>query len=283
MGVALPLHEGGDLGIYLRVVRALPMLSPKVEREITARFAETRDPALSKRLVESNLRYVVHVALAYKGERAKLLDLIQEGNIGLMKAVEKFDPTQGTKLVTYASPWINAYIRKFILANKRLVRIGKTSQQRTLFSNLNKTRARLERSSGGDVPHAAIALELGVRESDVDDMTVWLAAAESPLDRRSVVGDGDQQDWLPSGAPRADELLESRGDLEGVRRALGAVRDTLSLRDQAILTDRLLAEKPAKLQELAERWGLSRERIRQLEARIKRVLAERMQDFADAA
>lgn len=283
---------GGDLlQGYLRAVRSYPMMSRQEELDVATRFVATRDPALAKKLVQANLRYVVKLAHGYPGEKGKLLDLIQEGNLGLMVAVQKFDPRRGFRLTTYASDWINAYMKLFIIRNKRLVKVGTTEAQRTLFWSMRRTREELAKKLGGREPtHEEIAEEFHargqkfVKASDVESMEIRMAGDESTVERHGKnaddTGEATTSDWLPDEHPRQDELLGRRQEEEHVRRQADALRLSLNPRMRQILDARILSEEPANLQTLADEFGLSRERVRQLEEKILGCLKERLRGAA---
>lgn len=274
------IEMSGTLRAYLRSIRAYDVLSREAEHDLAVRYVETRDPALARQLVQANLRYVCTLALRYRSERTKLLDLIQEGNLGLMRAVEKFDPSRGIRLVTFAGWWINACIKKFVIGDKRLVRIGKTRAERILFSSLRKTRARLEEGATARVTSADIAAELGVKAREVDEMVSRLLT-ESQVARKASER-AEPEEWIACAAPRADELLERQQAAEALARGIDDVRTSLSLRDQDILDTYLLSDERVKLDDLAEVYGISKERVRQLCVKIKAELAERLRDLAAA-
>jgi RNA polymerase sigma-32 factor len=260
------------MAAYLREVQRHPLLSPEETRELAIRFKETEDPRAAARLVTSNLRLVVKIAYEYRRAYKNIMDLVQEGNIGLMQAVKRYDPYRGVKLSSYAAWWIRAYILRFILNNWRLVKLGTTQAQRKLFFNLRKKRAELQ-AMGIDPTHAEIAKQLNVPESDVAEMDVRLSASEKSID--APVGDADGRsiskvDTMPS-MEVGPEVLMADGELQALLKdKLAGFRKTLEgkEKDIAIFDERLVADEPLTLQELGERFGISRERVRQLEQRL---------------
>lgn len=260
------------MAAYLREVQRHPLLTPEQTHELAAKFVKTQDPAIAAQLVTANLRLVVKIAYEYRRAYKNIMDLVQEGNIGLMQAVKRYDPYRGVKLSSYAAWWIRAYILRFILNNWRLVKLGTTQAQRKLFFNLRKKRAELA-SMGVDPTNAEIAKSLNVPESDVAEMDVRLAQSEKSLD--APVGDSDGRsiakvDMMPAAGAgpetqMADEELQSL-----LKDKLAEFRKTLTdkEKDVAIFDLRLVADDPLTLQDLGNKFGISRERVRQLEQRL---------------
>jgi RNA polymerase sigma-32 factor len=264
---------------YMQEVRRYPLLTPEEERSLATRLVEHGDTAAARRLVEANLRLVVKIAYEYRRAHRNLLDLVQEGNIGLIQAVGKFDPDRGVKLSSYAAFWIRAYILKFILNNWRLVKIGTTQAQRKLFFNLRKERERLEQL--GFYPSAKLLAEhLDVSEKEVVEMEKRLAAPEASLDA-PVPGDEDgartRLDFVPSEEARPDQAVEDNEFFTRVREAMTEFAATLSGREADIFAGRF-KDPPMTLQELGDKYGISRERARQLEKRM----LERAKKFLEA-
>jgi RNA polymerase sigma-32 factor len=257
------------LAVYMAETRRYPLLTPDEEHALAVKLVEHGDTTSARKLVEANLRLVVKIAYEYRRAHKNLLDLVQEGNIGLMQAVRKFDPYRGVKLSSYAAFWIRAYILKFILNNWRLVKIGTTQAQRKLFFNLRKEREKLEQL--GFQPTAALLAEkLDVSEQEVIEMERRLAAPEASLD--APVGNDDdgtrsRLDYLP-GTDRPDVSVERSEFSELLRGKLEIFAKGLEGREQAIFRERWLTEDPLTLQELGDRYGVSRERARQLEKRL---------------
>lgn len=265
------------LQAYLREVQRHPLLTPDEEHSLAVKYTETGDVEAAATLVSSNLRLVVKIAYEYRRAYRNIMDLIQEGNIGLMQAVKRYDPYRGVKLSSYAAWWIRAYILRFVLNNWRLVKLGTTQAQRKLFFNLNKEKARLA-SMGIEPSSAEIAKRLNVEENEVVEMDRRLAAREASLD--APVGDTDGRpvsrvELLPSATLGPDTQLAEGQFHSMVRDRMRDFRATLhNPKDTAIFDERLMAEDPLTLQELGLRFGISRERVRQLEARLLSRLRE---------
>jgi RNA polymerase sigma-32 factor len=272
--VATPL-SGSDrstIGAYLHELRRYPLMTREEEHEVAVRLTKSADRALAARLVTANLRLVVKIAQEYRRAHNNVLDLIQEGNVGLIHAVEKYDPYRGVKLSSYASWWIRAYMLKFILANWRLVKVGTTQPQRRLFFNLRKEREKLEKQ-GYQVDAKHLAAALDVTEQEVIEMERRLNASEISLDapvRSDDQGDRTRGDLVPAmPASRPDMQVEASEFGLLLREKLQTFGATLRDRDLEIFTARLVNDEPATLVELAERFGVTRERVRQIECRLK--------------
>jgi RNA polymerase sigma-32 factor len=274
------------LQLYIQDIRRYPLLSREDEHALAKKFVETGDVEAARRLVTANLRLVVKIAHEYRRAHRNLLDLIQEGNVGLVQAVKKYDPYRGVKLSSYAAWWIRAYMLKFILNNWRLVKIGTTQAQRKLFFNLKKEKDKLEQA-GFDTSSKALAEALNVSERDVIEMEKRLGHGEMSLD--APVGKDDE------GGRSHLDMLESAGDTrpdvraEGdefrvlLRDKLEAFAKTLRGRELTIFQERLLTDEPKTLQEIGEGYGISRERARQLEKRLTDKLKKYLQaELGDA-
>ena len=269
--------------MYLREVQRHPLLTPEETHALAVKFLENQDAATAARLVTANLRLVVKIAYEYRRAYKNIMDLIQEGNIGLMQAVKRYDPYRGVKLSSYAAWWIRAYILRFILNNWRLVKLGTTQAQRKLFFNLRKKRAELQ-AMGIEPTHEAIANALNVPESEVADMDVRLQASEKSLD--APVGDAEGRsiakvDMMPS-MGEGPETLMADSELQGLlKEKLAEFRKTLAGKDKeiAIFDERLVSDEPLTLQELGRPVRRSRaRRVRQLEQRLTGKLREYLRD-----
>ena len=265
------LAKRDPMAAYMRETRRYPLLTPEEEKELAVRLVEHGDTAAARRLIEANLRLVVKIAYEYRRAHRNLLDLVQEGNIGLIQAVGKFDPYRGVKLSSYAAFWIRAYILKFILNNWRLVKIGTTQAQRKLFFNLRKEREKLEQL--GFTPTTALLAEkLDVAEKEVIEMERRLSAPEASLDAPLGSGDDDgvrtRMDYLPDDADRPDRVVANSQFSELLKGKLEAFAKTLEGREQTIFRERWLTDEPLTLQEIGDRYQVSRERARQLEKRM---------------
>ncbi len=271
-GVGHSMERLDPMASYLREIQRHPLLTPEETHALAAKFLTSQDPAVAARLVTANLRLVVKIAYEYRRAYKNIMDLVQEGNIGLMQAVKRYDPYRGVKLSSYAAWWIRAYILRFILNNWRLVKLGTTQAQRKLFFNLRKKRGELV-AMGIDPTNAEIAKQLNVPESDVAEMDVRLAQSEKSLD--APVGDADGRaiskiDMMPSvGAGPETQMADN--ELQALLKdKLADFRATLAgkEKDVAIFDLRLVADDPLTLQDLGDRFGISRERVRQLEQRL---------------
>jgi len=272
------------LTAYMTELRKHPPISREEEHELAVRWVEHGDVEAARRLVLANLRLVVKIAMEYRRAWTNVLDLIQDGNVGLLEAVQRFDPYQGVKLSTYAVYWIRAYILQYILDNFRIVRLGTTRAQRKLFWRLNKEKRALERQ-GFEVEPRLIAERLDVSEADVEDMDRRLRESDLSMNapiRRDEPG-AEFGDFMRSSVASAEDNVADR---ELRRVFLEKVHDFaagLGERDRKLVEERVLAEEPKTLAELGRELGVSRERVRQLEARIvdrlREYLKENLVDF----
>ncbi|MHB8416433.1 MAG: sigma-70 family RNA polymerase sigma factor [Myxococcales bacterium] len=284
---ALVRHD--PLARYMAEVMRHPLLSREEENELAWRYY--KDPEhnvdAAYRLVTANLRLVVKIAHQYRRAAFSLLDLIQEGNIGLMQAVKKFDPGRGIKLSTYAAWWIRAYILRFVMDNFRMVKIGTTEAQRKLFFNLRKEQEKLLQR-GIEAAPKLLAERLKVSEQDVVDMQGRLGQEEVSLDTPiSEEGPATHLERMASGGQAADEALADRELSRAFHEKLQSFAAGLEGKERTVFEKRLVAEEPLTLQELGDQFGLTRERVRQIEAQLTRKLREyvarEMPDFGDVS
>jgi RNA polymerase sigma-32 factor len=270
------------LTVYLKEITRYKLLTIEEEQALTHELLRTGDIEIAKKLVLANLRLVVKIALEYKNAYKNVMDLIQEGNIGLMKAVSKYDPSKGAKLSYYASWWIRSYILKFILDNFRLVKIGTTQEQKKLFYNLMREKQRL--MSQGINPDVKLLSEnLGVSEKAIIEMDHRLGSGgqEVSMDR-PLDDDGGSQtlnDLIGDNSEAPEDQLADLQNLEILKERLGDFIKNLKPRDQEIFKKRLLSEIPESLQSIANDYGVSRERIRQVEERLIEQLKIYMSEF----
>ena len=286
-------ETSGDSGLarfdplqaYMREVQRHPLLSADEEHRLAVQYQKTEDRDVAARLVTANLRLVVKIAYEYRRAYRNMMDLVQEGNIGLMQAVKRYDPYRGVKLSSYAAWWIRAYMLRFILNNWRLVKVGTTQAQRKLFFNLNKEKARLT-AMGIEPSHAEIAKRLNVAESEVTEMDRRLARADASLDATVNEADGrstTRLELMPSSNATPDQIAEGSEFSELLHTQLDEFRKTLVGKDVDIFDKRVVADEPLTLQELGDQFGVSRERVRQLEARLMGKLREHLREnFGDA-
>lgn len=260
---------------YLAEIRRYPLLTPAEEHELAVQYKEYGDIEAAYRLVTGNLRLVVMIARQYQRAFRNLLDLVQEGNIGLMEAVRNFDPYRGVRFPSYAVWWVRAYIIRYIMNNWRMVKIGTTQAQRKLFFNLQKERERLEAEGFSPEPKL-LAQNLGVKEEEVVEMTQRLSARDLSVD---VPIDGEDEsatllDFMADKKGTAEQEVAANEYRELIGEKMAEFAKTLKGKEQVIFSKRLLAEEPLTLQEIGDQYGISRERVRQLESRIKKKLKE---------
>ncbi|MGI2022674.1 RNA polymerase sigma factor RpoH [Shewanella glacialipiscicola] len=265
--MALTVPQGASsLEAYINSVTSISMLDAEAEYELAKRLQETGDLQAAKQLIMSHLRFVVHVAKGYSGYGLPQADLIQEGNIGLMKAVKRFDPDVGVRLVSFAVHWIKAEIHEYVLKNWRIVKVATTKAQRKLFFNIRKAKTRLGWFSDAEV--SMVAENLGVSKADVTEMESRMAAQDPAFD---LTNDQDEEhDFAPvhyledHSSDLAENIENDNWESDSQGRLLAAIK-TLDERSQHILRARWLDDNKTTLQELAETYQVSAERIRQLE------------------
>ncbi len=273
---------------YLREVRRYSLLTPEEEKILASRYHETGDREAGQRLITSNLRLVIKIAFEFQKYWMKnLMDLIQEGNVGLLHAVKKFDPYRGIKLSYYASFWIKAFILRFIMDNWRLVKIGTTQSQRKLFYHLRRERERL-RALGFEPGPKLLAETLRVKEEEVVEMEQRLGGWEVSLEAPTPEGTEEYlKKILPALEPQVEELLAQSELRKLLRQKLEEFRRELTEKERDILELRLLAEEPLTLQEIGGRYQISRERVRQIEDRLmkklRKFLKKEIPDLANYA
>lgn len=260
------------LQAYMRDVQRYSLLTPEETHELATRYTTTGDVEAAKKLVTSNLRLVVKIAFDYRRAYRNILDLVQEGNIGLMQAVKKYDPNRGVKLSSYAAWWIRAYILRFILNNWRLVKLGTTQAQRKLFFNLKKEKAKLA-ALGIDPTPELIAEKLDVPAEEVISMDRRLSGSEvsldAPLGQSSDGRPTTRLEMMAGSDGPVDEALAQSELNEILTEKIHEYGKTLTGKEAIIFHERLVAEEPKTLQELGDRFGVSRERVRQLEKRLQ--------------
>lgn len=276
----LPVSD--PLKNYLNEIRKTPLLEPEEEIKLAKRLIDDGDLNAAKMLVQANLRLVVKIAMEYRAAHGNLMDLIQEGNIGLMKAVSKFDPARGVRLGYYASWWIRSYILKYILDNFRLVKVGTTAAQKKLFYHLMREKERLE-AQGLVAAPKLLAQRLDVSEKDVVEMEQRLLqkGAESSLDapmKSDDTGKKTRGEMFADDRESPDDALEREELLQILRTKLPGFQKGLDDREKKILKERLLSEVPKTLQEIADKYGLTRERARQIETKVITKLKDYLKD-----
>jgi len=269
---ALPaLHNEGGLSRYLAEIRKFPLLAPEEEYMLAKRWKEHEDAEAARKLVTSHLRLVAKIAMGYRGYGLPVSEIVAEGNVGLMQAVKRFDPERGFRLATYAMWWIRASIQEFILRSWSLVKIGTTSDQKKLFFNLRKAKNKINAIEEGDLSQAHVtklADQLGVSEREVINMNRRLSAPDSSLNA-PLRGDGESewQDWLADDSLDQETVLAESEEVAERRGLLDAALGELPEREREIIRARRLQDEPATLEELSRQFGISRERVRQIEVR----------------
>jgi RNA polymerase sigma-32 factor len=270
---SLPALASGSAGLarYLDEIRKFPMLEPHEEYMLAKAWQEHEDSAAAQKLITSHLRLVARIAMGYRGYGLPIGEVIQEGNVGLMQAVKRFEPDRGFRLATYAMWWIRASIQEYILRSWSLVKMGTTAAQKKLFFNLRRAKSQLKALDDGDLhpDHVkTIATKLGVPEDDVISMNRRLggdASLNTPI--RADSESGEWQDWLVDDTPDQEERLVESEELSQRKSFLAKALDTLNDRERRIFEARRLAEEPVTLEDLSAEFGVSRERIRQIEVR----------------
>ncbi|MDX1423148.1 MAG: RNA polymerase sigma factor RpoH [Kiloniellales bacterium] len=274
----------GNLSRYLQEIRKFPMLEQDEEYMLAKRWQEHEDSEAAHKLVTSHLRLVAKIAMGYRGYGLPVSELISEGNVGMMQAVKRFDPDRGFRLATYAMWWIRAAIQEYILHSWSLVKMGTTAAQKKLFFNLRKLKGQMRAIDEGDlapeqVTH--IADTLGVPEDDVVQMNRRLAAPDHSLNAPlRIDGDGEWQDWLVDESESQEDILAEDEELGKRRALLVTAMDNLNDRERHILEERRLKEDPTTLEDLSQEYGISRERVRQIEVRAFEKLQKAIRNAA---
>jgi RNA polymerase sigma-32 factor len=281
----LALTEGG-LSRYLTEIRNFPMLEPEEEYMLAKRWREHEDSSAAHKLVTSHLRLVAKIAMGYRGYGLPVNEIISEGNVGLMQAVKRFEPDKGFRLATYAMWWIKASIQEYILRSWSLVKIGTTAAQKKLFFNLRKAKGHIKAIEDGDLrPEQVklIATKLGVSEEEVVSMNRRLAAPDHSLNApMRADSEGEWQDRLVDDSPNQETLLAEREQKDDRSELLVDGMKALNDRERRILTARRLQDEPATLEDLSREYGISRERVRQIEVRAFEKLQTAIRDAAKA-
>ena len=260
----LPAEMDG-LKAYLSQIEQYPVLSREEESKLAIRYRDSNDKEAGQILIVSNLRFVIKVSLGYRNYGVRLMDLIQEGNIGLMKAVQRFDPDRGYRLISYAIWWIKAYIQNFIIRSWSLVKMGTTQAQRKLFYRLSDLPQAPDHDSHMKNV-AALAERINVTEDEVIDMSARLRAHDLSLD--DSIGEHSREsfaDTLVDGGPDQEEFLGEHQEREALKQWADQALETLNSREKYIIEKRILSEEPLTLKELGKHFGITRERARQIE------------------
>ena len=282
---ALPssLTPEGNLSRYLQDIRKFPLLEPQEEFMLAKAWREHGDSKAAHKLVTSHLRLVAKIAMGYRGYGLPVAELISEGNVGMMQAVKRFDPDRGFRLATYAMWWIRASIQEYILHSWSLVKMGTTAAQKKLFFNLRKLKGQMQAIEEGDISPeqvTKIATRLGVPEEEVVNMNRRLAAPDSSLNAPvKAEGDMEWQDWLVDDTPNQETRLVESQELGQRKHMLAAALKQLTDRERRIIVERRLIDEPKTLEDLSSEYGISRERVRQIEVRAFDKLQKAMKNM----
>ena len=274
MAQTLPSIVSGEGGLsrYLEEIRRFPMLQPQEEYMLAKRYLEHDDTQAAHKLVTSHLRLVAKIAMGYRGYGLPIGEVISEGNVGLMQAVKKFEPERGFRLAPYAMWWIRASIQEYVLRSWSLVKMGTTANQKRLFFNLRKVKSKIQALDDGDLrPEqiTEIATRLKVSEEEVVSMNRRLsgdASLNAPI-RASEGESGEWQDWLVDDSQSQEQMLIEQDELDNRRSMLTEAMTSLNDRERRIFEARRLSDEPMTLEELSSEFGVSRERVRQIEVR----------------
>ncbi|MBP2231723.1 RNA polymerase sigma-32 factor [Azospirillum agricola] len=273
-----------NLSRYLQEIRKFPMLEPQKEYMLAKRWQQHEDSGAAHQLVTSHLRLVAKIAMGYRGYGLPLSELISEGNVGMMQAVKRFDPDRGFRLATYAMWWIRAAIQEYILHSWSLVKMGTTAAQKKLFFNLRRLKGQMQAIEEGDLSPEqvnAIATKLDVPEQDVVNMNRRLASPDHSLNAPlRVDGEGEWQDWLVDESANQEITLGDQQELGKRRKLLSGAMENLNDRERDILMERRLREVPTTLEDLSQKYGISRERVRQIEVRAFEKLQKAIKNAA---
>ncbi len=273
------------LTLYLNEVRKYPLLTKEQEVEIAKKYYETKDPQLAQTLVKSNLRFVVKIAAEYAKFSSRLIDVIQEGNVGLMHAVKEFNPYKGNRLITYAVWWIRGYIQEYLIRQFSMVRIGTTANQRKLFYQLQRQKEELEKMSSPENVRL-LSIKLGVPEDEVLEMAKRLTSRDVSLDKPANAHDEGATPLSTllkkeDGSLPLDEQMALDEQLSLLMKAIAELRSQLTEKELILLEERILSDEPLTLQEIGDKYKISREAVRQTEARLMKKIKEAMFSKAD--
>ena len=271
-GRGLPALSGeAGLSRYLTEIRKFPLLTPEDEFMFAKRWQQHEDPEAARKLVTSHLRLVAKIAMGYRGYGLPVSEIVSEGNVGLMQAVKRFDPDKGFRLATYAMWWIRASIQEYVLRSWSMVKMGTTAAQKKLFFNLRKAKNNIGAIEEGDLTPEHVATltdQLGVTASELTEMNRRLSGGDASLNAplRSD-GESEWQDWLADDTMDQETRLAEREEMGGRHNLLSGAMEKLTERERDIISARRLQDEPATLEELSQKFGVSRERVRQIEVR----------------
>ena len=266
------------MAIYLSEIRKYPVLTKEQEQSLAKHYFETKDPKAAQALVTANLRFVVKVAAEYSKFGAKMIDLIQEGNVGLMHAVKEFNPYKEVRLITYAVWWIRGYIQEYLMKQYSMVKIGTTQNQRKLFYQLQKEKNSQE-FLATEGQYAQLSTELGIPKEEIIEMTQRIRGRDvslnQPLDANS---DNSILDFQIGDPGQPDDVLAHHEDLTILKNEIESLKPELSAREIIILEERLMADEPLTLQEIGEKYNITREAVRQMEVRLMNKIKARFKE-----
>lgn len=274
------LVPSDPLAQYLAEIRKYPLLTPEEEKALAIRFYEKKDPIAAEKLVTSNLRFVVKIALEYAKMGAKLMDLVQEGNVGLMHAVKEYNPYKGVKLITYAVWWIRGYMRDYLMKQFSMVKIGTTQNQKKLFYNLEKEERELKLLGHEPKDVQLLSSRLGVTEKDVELMQQRLSSKDVSLDAPVDEEGGAHFLDLQTDNTTPEDQLEILELIDLLKEKVESIKPKLNEKELDILENRILADEPKTLQEIGDKYGITRERARQLEERLLKNIKEQFLEIA---
>ena len=266
-----------SLDSYIVQINQIPLLSQEEEFELAVRYKKHNDINAVQKLITSNLRFVVKVAFEYKSYGIKILDLIQEGNIGLMMAIKKFDPYRGYRFISYAIWWIRAYIQNFIIKNWSLVKIGTTQAQKKLFYKIGKVRKALEENQEKEKKYELVANELAVAKEDIIEMEQRMSARDLSLD--APIDDSQELshfDLLKETSPNQEEVFGDEEEKQILGKEVRDAMKRLNDKEEYVIINRIMADSPLTLQEIGHHLKLSRERVRQIESEALKKLKKEM-------
>jgi RNA polymerase sigma-32 factor len=272
------LAPADPINLYMSEIKKYPLLTKEQEFALATKYYETKDPLAAQALVTANLRFVVKVAAEYSKFGARLIDLVQEGNMGLMHAVKDFNPYKGVRLITYAVWWIRGYIQEYLMKQYSLVKIGTTQNQKKLFYQLKKEKEALDNL--GDSPNIKlIADRMGIPEDEVRMMAQRMSGRDVSLSA-SIDDESTTrlEDLQKNTSPAPDEELSRLEEIDHLKTAIEKIKPELSEREKIILEERLLNDEPLTLQEIGEKHGITREAVRQMEVRLIKKIKERFTD-----
>lgn len=272
------LTTNDPLVLYLNEIRKYPVLSREEETEIAKKYYENKDPQAAEILVKSNLRFVVKVAAEYSKFGSKMIDLIQEGNVGLLHALKEFNPYKGTRLITYAVWWIRGYIQEYLMKQYSMVKIGTTQNQRKLFYQLQKQKKFLD-SINAKPDYALLSHQLGIPENEVVEMAQRMSGRDVSLDK--PIEDNSSASLIDfqktANGTDLDDVIDKENQLAFLKSKVEELRPELSDKEKIILDERILNDEPLTLQEIGEKYKITREAVRQVEARLIKKIKSKME------